>query len=131
MHGLHAPCSVAHVFICSGRAGSDDTARGHRALYDELDEALVAGMHLLLAHEQRPERGGTTFKGIIDATPPEVRDQLEASARISWKHPPASAGSIRPHQLEASARSPHCPCVHPPACMPFRPSFRLSVFPSI
>jgi hypothetical protein len=38
-------------------------------LYGELDAALHAGMHIILAHEQREDHGGISFKEIIVSTP--------------------------------------------------------------
>ena len=63
-----------------------DPSKPHvRELYAELDEAIDKGVHILLAHELRPGKGGTTFMDIIDSTPTHLRDELDENGAYLGK----------------------------------------------
>ena len=63
------------------------------ALHQELDAALTAGKHIILVHKARPDAHGTTFKAIIDATPP----------MLAWN---ATTGKKRLYQARAGRGAP-------------------------
>ena len=73
-----------HVLLYLNRTTHNGSSTA-RALYGELSDALNKGVHILLAHEQRPDKGGTTFKDIIDTTPVEVRDELDENGAYVGK----------------------------------------------
>lgn len=74
-----------HFFLYLNARTHDETLPHRAALYRELEVALNQGMHILLVHEQRPDKGGTTFAAIIEATPMRLRDELGSQAEFIGK----------------------------------------------
>ena len=74
-----------HYLLYLNADTHNETLPHHGALYCELEAALNGGVHILLVHEQRPDKGGTSFKTIIDATPECLRDELSSVGEFIGK----------------------------------------------
>ena len=74
-----------HFLLYLNTVTHDESREEREALYAEVDEAFESGVHVLLAHEMRAGRGGTTFDLIIEATPPDVRDEIDEAGEYVGK----------------------------------------------
>lgn len=77
--------SCQHFLLYLNKATHDQSRPEVEALYAEIDEALDSGVHVLLAHETRPAKGGILFSDLIDCTPPEVRDEIDEKGNYIGK----------------------------------------------
>ena len=60
-------------FLCYLNADTHTSGPISAQLHTELEQALRAGVHILLVHETRLEANGAPFKTIIDATPENLK----------------------------------------------------------